>query len=485
MPSALDGFIVKVTGGTTLEKDDYFLRYDHSTTTWNEVAEPGVSSGIDAATMPHILKRNYTTGVDFIVEEYDWDERKVGDIVTNKDPSFVGETINDIFFYKNRLGFLSNNNIILSTIKDYGSFYIRALRTILDDGPIDISVATIDSVTLDNVVTTEDTLVIFDADAQFLLHSNNDPLTPKTASITAISHYNYNTKLGARAIGDKTLFSSTAGGSASIFYMKVGLNDFNNTNVLAENISQHLPTYIDSDINHVTVDTGVGQIFIQSEVFANGLYVINTAQAGGEDVQRAFHAWTFKENIVGIHTLLNKLFIIFENKTLGIMHLELPADVSQEVYGDIDEVGTLHPYTSGIEFSRFYYKGRSNKGTERGRLQLRTMLYTVVKGSQYETFLENLRNYRSDVIANQIGPIWDDTMTWEDVDTLGVPNLWVDANPTYLRRYINDNKITVMSSSENIKAVFVNNQENPLKGFELQTVNIEALFYQRSSRVAQ
>ena len=45
---------------------------------------------------------------------YKWSDRDAGDSITNPDPTFIGTTLNDIFFYENRLGVLSKENVILS-----------------------------------------------------------------------------------------------------------------------------------------------------------------------------------------------------------------------------------------------------------------------------------------------------------------------------------------------------------------------------------
>ena len=37
-----------------------------------------------------------------------WGERIVGDLVSAPDPSFIGNKINNVFFFRNRLGFLSS-----------------------------------------------------------------------------------------------------------------------------------------------------------------------------------------------------------------------------------------------------------------------------------------------------------------------------------------------------------------------------------------
>ena len=72
---------------------------------------------------------------------------------------------------------------------------------------------------------------------------------------------------------------------------------------------------------------------------------------------------------------------------------------------------------------------------------------------------------------------WDDTGEW--VDT----NVWKDAYPLYVRNYYNDKKVSVMSNSDSVQIEFKNNANDPSTGFELLTVNIEALFFQRATRI--
>jgi len=443
--------------------------------------------------MPHTFVRTNTSGViSFTFSEYKledgengWLDRESGDLETNEDPSFIGESLTDIFFYKNRMGFVSNNTVVLSQVKEYGNLYIRAMRTILDDGPIDVTIATAGAVSLTDAVTTEDTLLLFDKETQFLLHSNNVPLTPKTAALTAVAHYNYNKKFGAHVFENKVIFSTTSGKYAQLHMLSLTQRDLVNPNVEADSFSQHLSTYINGNINGFTSHTGVGQMFLQNNEVENELLVINIADIADKTVQQAFHTWLFGSDIpgiivIGIHVIQQVLYIVFKlpdgTTYLDVVSLELPGDIDTVNYKDIYTDTLEATYTSALYFSRFYYKGKSLKGTERGRLQLRTMLYTILDTSKYITYLQNIRSYQQETKITQFGPTWIDTDVWDD--TL----VWLDAEPTYLRRYEDDEKITIMSSAENLHAVFSSSPSEPTKGFELQAVNIEALFYQRSTR---
>ena len=69
--------------------------------------------------MPHVLIRGadgnfrfevdgdtYTmSGTDFTLPK--WGERVVGDLISAPNPSFIGNKINNVFFFRNRLGFLA------------------------------------------------------------------------------------------------------------------------------------------------------------------------------------------------------------------------------------------------------------------------------------------------------------------------------------------------------------------------------------------
>jgi hypothetical protein len=58
--------------------------------------------------------RDWVTDEKYFEGSVSYDSRGSGDDFTNPFPSFVGQTINDVFFFKNRLGFLTNNAVIFS-----------------------------------------------------------------------------------------------------------------------------------------------------------------------------------------------------------------------------------------------------------------------------------------------------------------------------------------------------------------------------------
>ena len=137
--------VVKIINSDSYD-DTYFAKFvaDNGSAGvghWEETRDPSRSPGLDASTMPHELVN--TSLNNFTFRQFVWDERKVGDDITNSHPSFVGNKIQAAFFHSNRLGFLSNDNVSMSQSAKYFNFYHTSAQIITDADPIDISSSTI------------------------------------------------------------------------------------------------------------------------------------------------------------------------------------------------------------------------------------------------------------------------------------------------------------------------------------------------------
>ena len=61
------------------------------------------------------------SGTDYTVPA--WGDRLVGDLNSAPNPSFVDAKIRDIFFFNNRLGMISDENVILSRSSEFFEFF--------------------------------------------------------------------------------------------------------------------------------------------------------------------------------------------------------------------------------------------------------------------------------------------------------------------------------------------------------------------------
>ena len=147
--------------------------------------------------MPHVLIRQadgnfrfarvdgdtYTVTVGSTTASYTlpkWGERTAGDLESAPDPSFIGRNINNVFFFRNRLGFLAGDNVILSEVSKFFNFFPETVISVLDSEPIDVAASHTKVAILKHAVTMGERLILFSEQTQFTLTSSSDNLTPKS-----------------------------------------------------------------------------------------------------------------------------------------------------------------------------------------------------------------------------------------------------------------------------------------------------------------
>lgn len=114
---AINGFVVKINGDLDLDQDDYYVKFEQDQGlgvgigSWVETVGPNDSIRIGSNAPVQLLN----TGVnEFKLSGMPLSPKKAGDSKSNPFPSFVGKSISNIFMYKNRLCFLSDDSVIFS-----------------------------------------------------------------------------------------------------------------------------------------------------------------------------------------------------------------------------------------------------------------------------------------------------------------------------------------------------------------------------------
>ncbi len=220
--------IVKVQN-TASSADTYYAKFVANNATsgpgvWEETRGPGVSEGLDFSTMPHHLYN--TASNTFVFSQIDgknqdgsaatagtlaankWTDRLVGDATTNAKPAFVGYTIQQAFYYNNRLGFLSEDNVEMSQAGEFFNFYMITAQTATEADPIGISCSSTRPATLHGIIPTAGGLMLFSQNQQFVLFSSEGNLTPSTALIRGISNYRMDAKIDPVDVGTHINFVS-------------------------------------------------------------------------------------------------------------------------------------------------------------------------------------------------------------------------------------------------------------------------------------
>ena len=207
---AKNGYVVAVINSTDLTVDDLYVKFETTNSasfgpgTWVETTGPGIQFELDSATLPHQIVRQ--TDGSFKYEPVVYNDRTVGDDETNPIPSFVGKKISNLFFYRNRLGFLAGDSVVLSKAGDFFNFFATSAVQAVADDPIDISASSTRPAVLKYARSTSAGLVLFGERDQFLLSTDGDVLSPTTAKVNTLSSFECDAEVEAESLGTTMAF---------------------------------------------------------------------------------------------------------------------------------------------------------------------------------------------------------------------------------------------------------------------------------------
>lgn len=286
---APDGYVVHVKGTTNENTaDDYYVKWDSSDRLWKECPAVGITYKINANTMPWALIRQADGTFSF--EPNEWTDRMTGDDTSNPYPTFIDHTINDIFFYRNRLGFLSDENAILSASADFFNFWYNSAATIEDTDPIDVAVSSNKVAILTNAVPFSRELMLFSKEGQFVL-SSSGTLTPKSVAVDQMTAFDYSDSARPIAIGQNIFFINDRVNYCSLmrYYTIQDVADLKN----AEDVSAHIPSYIPVGIYRLSGNTTDNTITLLSNKEPNTVWVYKFLQTSDTLTQSAWGKWQF------------------------------------------------------------------------------------------------------------------------------------------------------------------------------------------------
>lgn len=251
LPNQCDNnYVVRVTNSDDVSADDIYLKFKTSNNAatgpgvWEETIAPGLKFDIDETTMPHQLVRQ-ANGV-FKYETVAWDDRLVGDDITNPIPSFIGQKIKNMFFYRNRLGLLANESVIMSRAGDYFNFFANSSQVVAPDDPIDLQATSVRPVTLNYTLSTSVGLIVFGPNEQFVLSTDADVLSPTTTKINTISTFECDASVDAVAVGTVQAFISKSNLYSKLFLM---LNIQKESAATVDEATRNVPEYVPNGID--------------------------------------------------------------------------------------------------------------------------------------------------------------------------------------------------------------------------------------------
>lgn len=291
-----NGRIVRVTNSVETA-DDYYVQFIATDGTsgigyWEETLKPDVSPGLDAATMPHELVRN--ADGTFTFRRTTWEPRLVGDDLSNEHPSFVGGKIQQLFFYNNRLGALTEENVSMSQAGDYFNFYHNSALTVVASDPVDISCSSIRPATLHGVVPVAQGLLLFSRSQQFLLQGDGGVLTPTGTTIKTISNYEMDILNDPVDMGTTVSFVSKTPSYTRVFEMQTRGQD---ESPVVVDISRIVPEWIPSSVDQV-VSSPQNSLLSLATTDSRDIYLFRFYSNGEERQVQSWFRWELPGGVI-------------------------------------------------------------------------------------------------------------------------------------------------------------------------------------------
>ena len=330
-----NGYVVEVKGDEDTNFDNYYVKFvtnnggTFEEGQWEETVEDGIPFKFNYDKMPHVLVRQadgnfrfarvdgdtYSVTVGGTTTSYTlpkWGERTAGDLESAPDPSFIGRNINNVFFFRNRLGFLAGDNVILSEVSKFFNFFPETVISVLDSEPIDVAASHTKVAILKHAVTMGERLILFSEQTQFTLTSSADNLTPKSANVLVATEFESSAAAAPVGSGSSIYFLTKKGSFAGVReYITQGDSQIKD----AANTTIHVPKLIPSNIFKMAVSNNQDVLVLLGSDNPNKLYLNRWLY--GENFTKVLNAWfTFTINssrkFLNIDFIGTDLFAVIE-----------------------------------------------------------------------------------------------------------------------------------------------------------------------------
>lgn len=353
------GYVVKIVNSNS-EEDDYYAVFQgkddvdgsgvwQETVGWNRLVNnagvfqsySGINTTLDNTTMPHVL---ICTALNtFTVAAADgatpsaatamsYSTREVGDLGTNPDPSFVGSQINQMLLFRNRIAFLTGENVVMTTsggLRPVNFFSTSALTSLATD-PIDVSAASKEPALLWDGIEINNGLILFAENQQYLMTTDSDLLTQETTKLNAISYYPYSRQCSPFSLGTTVAFIDNSGSNSRMFEMSNISRDTEPTvieqskpisRVAPNNITNIADSRESSLILFSTNDTG-----IEDEVFGYKYF-----QDGPERQLSSWFRWQLPGDVLYHCVMRDKYYVVVRyesNNRILVLDLQDTTDTA-------------------------------------------------------------------------------------------------------------------------------------------------------------
>ena len=307
------GYVAQISNTADLDTDDYYVKFiaDNGVSgagSYEETVRPhnfaGTSAademkaGFDPATMPHALINNRNGTFTFAKLDLSfgtaqgnqnyWKDREVGDNESNPFPTILGRQITEMFFHRNRLGLIAEEQVVMSQPGQYFNLFIVSAIAASDDNAIDITVSDIKPAFINHTLPINKGVMMFSDNGQFLLFTESDIFSPKTVRLKKIASYECDASIQPVDLGTSVLFTSNVSAYARAFEATV-LDDDTPPRIVEQ--TRVVPEFLPKDITKSTNSASIG-ITTYGKKGDSTVYHYKYYDAGNTREQSAWYSWT-------------------------------------------------------------------------------------------------------------------------------------------------------------------------------------------------
>ena len=268
---------------------------------WEETSAAGEQYKLNATTMPHTLSPTTTVlgALEFNLDELVWDEKSAGDLITNPEPLFITNTIQDTALFQNRLIFLVGDEVATTETDNTRSVFKNTVVQSLSTHPVRIRSTSPKAGTLNKALNHNRDLLLFSDEIQFKF-SGAIPLTPQTAGMPVTSAYKNLNSVDPESIGSEVYFAFDYGknftGIAKYKTADSAATDLDT----AEPITEHVKTYIEGTPHKILGDANLGVIYMVQQ---SGKIYVCDYDPEITRVENPRYAWSLWKDLSGTTAL--------------------------------------------------------------------------------------------------------------------------------------------------------------------------------------
>ena len=363
------GYIAKVSNSQRADEDDYFLKFEGENDkdgagSWVECAEPGITKTL--TNMPLVIQR--TAASTFTVKQFTYEDRRVGDTLTNPVPEFVGKRINKVLFFRNRLAILSGEHVVLCRPGTVGKpdFFIETALTVSASDPINIACSSTFPSELFDGIEINTGLLVFSTNQQFLLSSDDTVLNPDTAKLRSVSTFYYNKDIAPISLGTTVAYVDNSG-KFSRFNEMANVRREGEPSVVE--VSKIVPSLLPKDIDLLTNSRENAIVLLgktNSDIVTGYKYI----QVADKRSQAAWFKWKLNNPLI-YHFIINDQYFFLDSdyylKSINLIRQETDPTTTQ------NDVEYLLHLDNNVDLSGGSFDDSTNTTTFSGLGWLRTV----------------------------------------------------------------------------------------------------------------